>query len=53
MSESKKIAPGEKVDLGLLHHRLGPRSTISLMAVDTANVWKDIELRIHSDHFCT
>ena len=37
--------------LGLLHHRLGHRSINSLMAGDTENVWKDIELRIDPDHF--
>ena len=53
MSKSKKIAPRNKVALELLHHILGHRSTISSMAGDTANVWKDIELRIDPDPFCT
>ena len=44
--KSKKIAPINKVALELLHHRLGHRSTISLMSGDTVNVWQDIELRI-------
>ena len=52
-SKSKKLPPRKKVDLELLHHRLGHISTISLMAGDTANVYKDIELRIDLDHFCT
>ena len=53
MSMSKKIAPRNKVALELLHHRLGHRHTRSLMAVDTANFWQDIELRIDTDSFCT
>ena len=46
MSESNEIAPWKKVDLELLHHRLGQRSNISLMAGDTANVCHNIELKI-------
>ena len=53
MSKSKKLAPGKKVDLGLLYHRLGHRSTRLLMAGDTENVWKDVELMIYPDPFCT
>ena len=37
----------------LLNHTLGHRSTISLMAIDTANVCQYIELRIDTDPFCT
>ena len=51
--KSKKIAPRTKAALELLHHRLGHRFTISLMAGDNENVWKDFELRIDSDPFCT
>ena len=29
------------------------RSTRSLLAEDTANVWEDVELRIDPDPFCT
>ena len=36
-----------------MHLRLGHRSTISLLAGDTANVWEDIELIIYPDPFCT
>ena len=50
---SNKIAPIDKVDLGFLHHILGHRSTISLMAGDTSNMWWDIELRIYPDPFFT
>ena len=53
MSKSKKTAPRKKVDLELLNHVLGHRSTRSLMARETANFWKDIELRIYLDPFCT
>ena len=51
--KSKKIAPMRKVALELFHNRLGHRSTRSLMARDTKNVWKDIELSIDPDPFCT
>ena len=37
--KSKKVAPRRKVSLEILHHILGHRSTRSLMAGDTANVW--------------
>ena len=53
MSKSKKLALSKKVPLVLLHQRLGHRSIRSLMAGDTTNVWKDIELRIYPDTFCT
>ena len=36
-----------------MHPRLGHRSTISIIAVDTANVWEDAELKIDEDPFCT
>ena len=36
-----------------MHQILGHRSTRSLIAGDTANVWEDVELRIDPDHFCT
>ena len=36
-----------------MHQRLGHRSTRSLIAGDTANVWEDAELRIDPDPFCT
>ena len=42
ISKTKKFAPRKKIYLELLHQRLGQRYTRSLMAVDTANVWKDI-----------
>ena len=37
----------------MLHHRLGHRSTRSLLDGDTDNVWEDEELRIYLDPFCT
>ena len=52
MSKYKKVTPRNKVDLELLHRRLGQISTRSLMAEDTVNIWKDIELRIDPDPFC-
>ena len=42
MSKSNKLTPRKKVALELFHHRLGHRSTRSLMTGDTKNVWKDI-----------
>ena len=53
MPKSKKIAHRKKVALELLHHRLRQRYTRSLMAGDAENVWKDVELRIYPDLFCT
>ena len=37
----------------LLYHILGHRSTRSLIAGDTKNNWKDVEVRIDPDPFCT
>ena len=42
-----------KIALELLHQRLGHRSTRSLLAGDTANVWEDVELRIYKNPFFT
>ena len=53
MSKTKKLPSRKRIALELLHQRLGPRSTISLLAGDTANVWEYIELRIDPDPFCT
>ena len=50
---SKKNTARKKIDLEFLYQRLGHRSTRSLIAGDTANVWEDIELRIDPDLFCT
>ena len=52
ISKSKKISPRKKVALKLLHYRLGYKYTISLMAGDIANFWKDIELRVYPNPFC-
>ena len=51
MSKSKKIEPRNRVALEILHHRSRNRSTRSLMAENTANIWKYIELRIDIDPF--
>ena len=53
MSKKNKFPARNKIALELLHQRLGHRSTRSLLAVDTANVWEDVELRIDPDPFCT
>ena len=36
-----------------MHQRLGQRSTRSLIAGDTANVWEDAGLKIDADPFFT
>ena len=36
-----------------MHQRLGHRSTRSLIAGDTSNVWEDAELKIDPDPFFT
>ena len=46
MSKKNKLPARKKIALELLHQRLGHRSTRSLLAGDTANVWEDVELRI-------
>ena len=51
--KKNKLPSIEKIALELLHQRLGHISTRSLLAGDTANIWKDIELRIYPDPFCT
>ena len=53
MSKTKKLPARKKFALVLLHKILGHRSTISLLAGDTANVWENIELRIYPDPFYT
>ena len=53
MSKKNKLPARKKIALELLHQRLGHRSTISLLAGDTDNVWEDAELRIDPYPFCT
>ena len=53
MSKTKKLPSRKKIDLELLHQRLGHRYTRSLLAGDNANFWEDIEPRIDSETFCT
>ena len=53
MSKKNKYPTRKKIGLELIHQRLGHRSTKSLLAGDTANVWEDVELRIYPDTFCT
>ena len=53
MSKKDKFPARKKIALELLHQILGHRSTRSLLAGDTANVWEDVELRIDPDPFCT
>ena len=49
----RKNPARKKIALELLHQILGHRSTRSLLAGDTANVWEDVQLRIDPDLFCT
>ena len=51
--QTKKIVPKKKIALELLHQILGHIYTIFLIAIDSANVWKYIEIRIDPDPFCT
>ena len=53
MSKKNKLPARKKFALEFLHNILGHRSTRSLLAGDTANVWEDVELRIYPDPFCT
>ena len=46
MSKKNKFPARNKIALELLHQILGHRFTRSLLSGDTANVWKDVELRI-------
>ena len=47
--KENKFPARKKIALELLHQRLEHRSTTSLLAGDTANVWEDVELRIDPD----
>ena len=51
MSKKNKFPARKKIALELLHKILGHRSTRSLLAGDTDNVWEDVELRIDPDPF--
>ena len=53
MESSKKNPKRKKIALKLMHQILGHRSTRSLLAGDTTNVWEYVELRIDPDPFCT
>ena len=53
MESSKKNPKRKKIALELMHQILGHRSTRSLIAGDTVNVWEDAELKIYPDPFCT
>ena len=53
MSRKNKFPARKKIALELIYQRLGHRSTISLLAGDTANDWEDAELIIDPEPFCT
>ena len=50
MSKKNKLPARNKIALEILHKRLGHRSTRSLLAGGTANVWDDVDLRIDPDN---
>ena len=50
-SKKKKLPAIKQIALELLHQILGHRSTRSLLAGDTDNVWEDVELIICPDIF--
>ena len=52
-SKKNKLPARKKIALELLHQILGHRSTRSLLAGDTSNVWEDVEPRIYPEPFCT
>ena len=52
-SKKNKLLARKKIALELLHQILGHRSTRSLLAGYTVNVWEDVELRMDPDPFCT
>ena len=52
MSKKNKFPARKKTALELLHQILGHRSTRSLLAGDTENVWEDVELIIDTDPLC-
>ena len=52
-SKKNKSPTRKKIALELLHQIFGHRSTRSLLAGDTANVWEDVEIRIDPYLFCT
>ena len=51
-SKKNKLPERKKTALELLNQILGHRSTRSLLAGDTENVWEDVDLRIYPDPFC-
>ena len=53
MSKTKKLPSRKKIAQELLHQRLVHRSTVSLLAGDTANVWEELEIRIYPYPFFT
>ena len=53
VSKKDKFPARKKIASELLHQKLGHRSTRSLLAGDTANVWEYVELRIDPYPFCT
>ena len=51
MSKKNTFPARKKIALELLHQRLGHISARSLIAGNTANFWKDVELRMDPDPF--
>ena len=53
IQDKKRTTPRTQVSLDLLHTRLGHRSKRSLLAADTADMWKNVEVKLSPDLFCT
>ena len=51
MSKTKKLTSRKKIDLELLHQRLGHKYTRSLLDGDTVDFWEDIALILDPDPF--
>ena len=51
--DRRRATPRTQVSLDLLHSRLGHRSTRALLAADAAEMWKDVEVKLSPDPFCT
>ena len=49
----EKKKPRNKFSLEWLHQRLGQRFTRSILDGDTENIFRDIEIRVDPDPFCT
>ena len=51
--DKRRTTPRTQVSLDLLHARLGHRSTRALLAAFAADMWRDVEVKLSPDPFCT